>query len=147
MTHKDSKNQPSSKLERSDEYTTVQTAVYQVIVLTFELLRLLLLINEIIPTSKQWASISPKDFRGLISQFPALGMRGSSMISMGYLKDIQSQGHLGGSINHVTLDFSSVHDLVVCRIKPFCAVGVEPVWDSLSPSLSAPLLLALFISK
>ena len=53
MTHKDSKNQPSSKLERSDEYTTVQTAVYQVIVLTFELLRLLLLIiNEIIPTSK-----------------------------------------------------------------------------------------------
>ena len=44
------------------------------------------------------------------------------------------------------LGFGSGHDLAVCGIKPcvrLCAVGVEPAWDSLSPSLAAPPLLAV----
>ena len=39
--------------------------------------------------------------------------------------------------------FGSGHDLTVCGIKPrvgLCADGVEPAGDSLSPSLSAPLV-------
>ena len=41
----------------------------------------------------------------------------------------------------LTLDFGSGHGLAVREIKPhvgLCALSIEPVWDSLSPSLSAP---------
>ena len=51
------------------------------------------------------------------------------------------------SVKHLTLDFSSGHDLIVCGIKPcfrLYADSVEPAWDSLSPS--APPLLPLFLS-
>ena len=53
---------------------------------------------------------------------------------------------------HLTLDFSSGHDLTVCQIEPgvrLCADSMDPAWDSLSPSLSLslsvlpPLTLAL----
>ena len=50
------------------------------------------------------------------------------------------------SFGHLTLGFSSGHDLTVCEFKPCIrlpADGPEPVWDSLSPSLSAPPLLCL----
>ena len=43
-----------------------------------------------------------------------------------------------------TIDLGSGHDLEVHEFKPhvgLCADGAEPVWDSLSPSLSAPHLL------
>ena len=44
----------------------------------------------------------------------------------------------------------STHDLTVCEFEPrigLSAVGVEPAWDSLSPSLSLPLpcLLCLYL--
>ena len=48
-------------------------------------------------------------------------------------------------VKHLTLGFSSGHDLMVCGIEPYvglCADSAEPVWDSLSPSLSGPPLLS-----
>ena len=53
------------------------------------------------------------------------------------------------SVERLTLDFGSGHDLIVREIEPhirFHADGAEPAWDSLSPSLSAPPLLALSVS-
>ena len=53
-------------------------------------------------------------------------------------------------VKHLTLDFSSCHYLVVHGIKPqvgLCADSEEPPWDSLSPFLSAPPLLALSQNK
>ena len=52
-------------------------------------------------------------------------------------------------VERPTLDFGSGHDLVVRGTEPFiglCPDGVEPAWDSLSPSLSVPLLLMLSLS-
>ena len=53
----------------------------------------------------------------------------------------------------LTLDLASGHDLRVCGSEPhirLCADGVEPAWDSVSPSLSAPpplvCALSLFLS-
>ena len=46
-------------------------------------------------------------------------------------------------VQHPTLEFGSGHDLKVCEFKPhvkLCADSVEPAWDSMSPSLSAPLM-------
>ena len=54
------------------------------------------------------------------------------------------------SLKHLTLDFGSGHDLTVRGMDPrvgLCADGTQPAWDSLSPSLSAPPLLALSLSK
>ena len=48
-----------------------------------------------------------------------------------------------------TLDFSSGPDLAVCEFKPrvgLHADSSERAWDSLSPSLSAPHPLALYLS-
>ena len=42
------------------------------------------------------------------------------------------------SVKHPTLGFCSGHDLMVCEFEPFHTDSVEPAWDSLSPSLSAP---------
>ena len=49
-----------------------------------------------------------------------------------------------------THSFSSGHDLTVCGFEPHVglqATGAEPAWDSLSPSLTVPPLLALSLSK
>ena len=47
-------------------------------------------------------------------------------------------------VKHLTLDFSSGHDLTLREIEPLmgiCADSTEPAWDSLSPlSLPLPLL-------
>ena len=46
------------------------------------------------------------------------------------------------SVKWQTLDFGSGHNLTVYGFEPhvrLCAVGTEPVWDSLSPFLSALL--------
>ena len=74
-----------------------------------------------------------------------------------WLEKTNKQGHLGGSVGYVVkrlaLDLSSEHDLTVCEIEPrigLCADGLEPAWDSLSPSLSLPLpplSLSLSLSK
>ena len=48
-------------------------------------------------------------------------------------------------VKRPTLDFAPSHDLTVCESEPcigLCADSVEPAWDSLCPSLSAPPLLA-----
>ena len=53
------------------------------------------------------------------------------------------------SIEHLTLDFSSGHDLMGREFEPrigLCADHTEPAWDSFSPSLSASLLLMLTLS-
>lgn len=50
-------------------------------------------------------------------------------------------GHLCGSVTHLTVDFSSGHDLTVCEFEPhirLCDDSSEPALDS--PSLSAPPL-------
>ena len=50
----------------------------------------------------------------------------------------------------LTLDFDSGHDLTVHGIEPhigLCTDTAEPAWDSLSPSLSAPPLFSLSLSK
>ena len=54
------------------------------------------------------------------------------------------------SVEHLTLDLGSGHDLTICGIEPhvgLCADSMEPTWDSVSPSLSAPPLLVLSLSK
>ena len=42
------------------------------------------------------------------------------------------------SVEHLTLDFGSDHDLTVCGVEPrirLCADSMEPAWDSVSFSL------------
>ena len=49
-------------------------------------------------------------------------------------------------VKHLTLDFGSGHGLCVREFEPHVGVpadSAEPAWDSLSPSLSARLLLSL----
>ena len=49
-------------------------------------------------------------------------------------------------VEHLTLGFGSGHDLTVRGFEPhvgLCADSVEPAWDSLSPSLSAPTSLRI----
>ena len=57
---------------------------------------------------------------------------GSALTEL-HAKEIPSQGHLGGS----------GHDLTVGEFEPRRAASTEPSSDPLSPSLSAPPLLAL----
>ena len=58
------------------------------------------------------------------------------------------RGHLGELVKHLTLDFSSGHDLMVCEISP--ALGSVSIAQNLlgilSPSLSAPPLLSLSLT-
>ena len=56
------------------------------------------------------------------------------------------------SVELLTLDFGSGHDLTGCELESriqLCADSAEPAWDSLSPSLFVlPLLrLSLSLSK
>ena len=59
-------------------------------------------------------------------------------------------GSLGGSsVKRPTLGFSTGHDLMVYGFEPhveLCTGSVEPAWDSVSPSLSPPPLLTLYLS-
>ena len=53
------------------------------------------------------------------------------------------------SVERPTLDFSSGHDLTVRELESciaLCVNSAEPVWDSLSPSLSAPAPLVFSLS-
>ena len=47
------------------------------------------------------------------------------------------------SVKHLTLDFGSGHDLMVCEFEPRIGLraerAAEPAWDSPSPSLSVSL--------
>ena len=52
-------------------------------------------------------------------------------------------------VKHLTLDICSNHDLMVCELDPrvgLCTHSAEPAWDSLSPSLSLPLLYSLTLA-
>ena len=52
-------------------------------------------------------------------------------------------------VKRPTLDLHSGHDLMVQGIEPLiglCTDSVEPAWDGLSPSLSAPPQLASVLS-
>ena len=52
------------------------------------------------------------------------------------------------SVKHLTLDFGSGRDLTVCELEPHIGLWadiMEPAWDSVSLSLSAPSLLSLSI--
>ena len=56
------------------------------------------------------------------------------------------------SVEQPTLGLGSGHALSVRDFEPhvtwgLCADSAEPAWDSLSPSLSAPPLLSLFLSQ
>ena len=46
------------------------------------------------------------------------------------------------SVKRPTSDFGSGRDLTVRESVGLCADSAEPAWDSLSPSLSVPSLLA-----
>ena len=53
------------------------------------------------------------------------------------------------SVKRLTLDLGSGHDLIVCEFEPrigFCADGMEPAWDSVSPSLCLSCACALSLS-
>ena len=52
---------------------------------------------------------------------------------------------MGGSVQHPTQVSAKVHELKSCI--GLHADNVKPAWDSLSPSLSAPALLALPFSQ
>ena len=56
--------------------------------------------------------------------------------------EIHLMGCPGGSfLKRLALHLGSGHDLTVCGIKPhvrLCTDSMEPAWDSVSPSLSAP---------
>ena len=59
------------------------------------------------------------------------------------------EGHLGGSVSEVLVDFSSSHDLMICEIEPcigLCTDSIEPAWDSLCPSPACPCSLSLSLS-
>ena len=48
-------------------------------------------------------------------------------------------------VKWLTLDFGSGHDLMTFEMEPrigLCCDSMESAWDSLSPSLSVPSLLA-----
>ena len=52
-------------------------------------------------------------------------------------------------VKHLTLDFGSGHDFMVCGIEPhveLCTDSAELAWDSLSPSLSASPLFTRMLS-
>ena len=72
----------------------------------------------------------------------------SFLIAYFYLKFF-FQGHLGGSVRHPTLDFSSGHDLTVLELEPhvgLCTVSARSLLRILSPSLSVPTSLMLSLS-
>ena len=53
------------------------------------------------------------------------------------------------SVKHLADDFGSGHDVIICGNEArigLCADGVDPAWESLSPSPSAPPLLMLCLS-
>ena len=53
------------------------------------------------------------------------------------------------SVKHLTVDFGADHALTVYEFEPcvgLSADSVEPAWDSLSLSLTAPPLLVLCLS-
>ena len=60
------------------------------------------------------------------------------------------KGRLGHSVECLTLDFGSGHDLAVRGIEPRVALhveSVEPAWDSLCLSLSLSLSLSFILSQ
>ena len=54
------------------------------------------------------------------------------------------------SVEHLTLDLGSGHHLMICEFEPcmeLCPDGMEPAWDSVSPSLCPTPTCACSLSK
>ena len=65
-------------------------------------------------------------------------------------KGAPAKGGTGAQqVKRLTLDFGSGHDLTFVRssLASGSGPGLEPAWDSLSPSPSAPPLLALTVPQ
>ena len=72
-------------------------------------------------------------------------------INQGKLKPQLRGTWVAQSVKRLILDLGSGHDLTVCEFEPhvrLCADGMEPVWDSVSPSLclSPTCACVLFLS-
>ena len=72
---------------------------------------------------------------------------------MGYYAVVVSSELRGAlvsqSVERLTFDFGSGHDLTVCGFKPWvrlCADSADPAWDSLSLSLCPSCVLSLSLS-
>ena len=72
---------------------------------------------------------------------------GGGDIWVGQLNWVYKEGGMGWGAwmaqlgKHLILDFGSGHDLMVRKFEPhvgLCTNSVEPAWNSLSPSFSAP---------
>ena len=65
-------------------------------------------------------------------------------MELGYLKVLFGGTWVAESVKRPTLGFGSVHDLTVHGFEPCMGLvtfSAEPAWDSLSPSVSSPVLL------
>ena len=75
----------------------------------------------------------------------------SKVIHLTNILEKRVWGPKGGQSVKQNLGFCSGHDLTVCEFKPQvrpCTGSMEPVWDSLPPSLPSPALsLSLQIKK
>ena len=88
-----------------------------------------------------WVSLSPS-----LSAPPLLALSLPLSLKINKLKKINRGAWVAQSVECLTPDFSSGHDLTVRGIEchvGLCADSVEPAWDSLPPSVSAPPLLEL----
>ena len=86
----------------------------------------------------------------LVTQFTVVGeQRLSNMLGHCTARNIMYRGtRVAQSVKQLTLGLGSGSELRVCAIEPcirLCAASREPAWDSLSPSVSAPPLLALYL--
>ena len=84
------------------------------------------------------------------------GIRGRGVVSRKVVlcctlyKAVYRDAWVALSVKHLTLGFSSGHDLMACESESHIRLytdGTEPAEDSLSPSLSVPPMLSLSLSK
>ena len=72
------------------------------------------------------------------------------MIHLNIFHESCSGAWVAQSVKHLTLAFSSGHDLTVGEFKPYVglyAASREPAWDSFSVSLPLPMSASLSLSK
>ena len=58
------------------------------------------------------------------------------VLKLGFLQELPwRDARMAQSVRHLTLDFGSGHDLIVCEFKPcvgLCTDSVDPAWNPLS---------------
>ena len=70
-----------------------------------------------------------------------LGVTGDTLTEKRRCRTVRRGTWVAQSVGCLTLDFGSGHDLMVHEFEllvGLCADSLEPPWDSVSPSLSAP---------